>query len=176
MERQHLELQQQAADDTTARLVDDLIRGLEGEVRLARALREALVAQRAAVAANQPDAVEASVNQISHLLLSLRDARQERSRRVQELTGTPALDLDALQDRLGTVPAALQQARADLQREAAAVAREATVNRGILQRVIQSGEAFLQELFRAAGPPAAGYGPGGDRPATPEALWLNREA
>jgi hypothetical protein len=176
MERHLLQRQQPAADTTTARLVDDLIRGLEGEVRLARALREALVAQRAAVAANQPDAVEASVNQISDLLSSLRDARQERIRRVQELTGTPVLDPDALRERLGTVPPALQHARADLQREAAAVAREATVNRGILQRVIQSGEAFLQELFRAAGPRAAGYGPDGDRPAAPGALLLNREA
>jgi hypothetical protein len=176
MGRPELQLRQQAPDPATARLVDELIRGLEGEVRLARALAEALVAQRAAVAANQPEAVEASVSQISHLLLSLRDARQERSRRAQELTGTPTLDLDRLRDLLGTVPAALQQARADLQREAAAVAREATVNRGILQRVIQSGEAFLQELFRAAGPPAAAYGPDGDRPAAPGALLLNREA
>ncbi len=175
MERPQLRLQQQT-DAASARLVEELVRGLEKEVRLARALGEALVAQRAAVAANEPEAVDASVNQIAHLLLSLREARQERCGRLQQLTGSSALDPDLLRERLGEIPAGLLQARADLQRAAAAVAREATVNRGILQRVLQSGEAFLQELFRAAGAPAPGYGPGGDRPSAPGALLLNREA
>jgi len=155
--------------------VRDLTLALAAEGRLVGALGDALRHQRAAVAADQPEAVEASVAEISRLLLALRDARRDRARLLSDALG-PGPGVDALHQVLGTVPPELVRAQADLHRVAVEVAQEAAINRGILRRVIESGEAFLQQLFSSASPASPAYLPRRDEPAGPTSVLFNLEA
>lgn len=163
-------------NSAVGREVQAVTLALAAEIRLVTGLGGALRRQRAAVAADQPDAVEASAAEISGLLLALRDARRERGQLLAQLVAAPGAGIEALRDAFGAVPADLQRAQADLRLAAAEVAREAAINRGILRRVIESGEAFLQQLFTAAIPMAPAYLPRPDESGPPAPVLFNREA
>lgn len=166
----------QSRDPAVGQAVHELTVALESELRLVHGLRDALVQQRTAVAADHPEAVDASADDIARLLLALRDARHDRGRRQSELLGEGAHWIEAVHEMLGTVPPRLLEAQAGLRRAATDVARETAINRSVLQRVISSGEAFLQALFSAAAPPAPNYLPRREEPTAPASVMLNLEA
>jgi len=156
----------------------ELTAALEHEAAAIRGLREALVQQRAAVAANDAAAVNASVDDVGRILLAVEEARRQREAMVAALAGGPGATLEGLgapDARPGR--AAFDTARAALRRAAEEAAHEAAVNRAVLRRAVEAGEAFLQSLFSSAADPSPVYAPaeGRERPGAPGFI-LNRKA
>lgn len=140
--------------------LEELATALEVEIENVEQLCDALLRQRAAVAADQTEAVNASVDDIGRILLALGEARRRRAGIVTTLTGDGEMALEQVGQVLGLpLPAALEQARLRLRRAAGDVIREAAINRGVLHRAIESGEAFLHQLFSATMDPPPVYGP-----------------
>jgi hypothetical protein len=108
----------------------------------------------------------------------LEQARHRRSALVAALSGDPALPLERLETALRRpLPEALERGRAELRRAASDVAREASVNRVVLRRAVEAGEAFLQDLFSVGPFSAHVYGPGEEpRRAGPTGRVFDRTA
>lgn len=123
----------------------ELAGALDHETRLIGTLIAALRDQRAAVAADDAIAVEASVRAVSRALLTLGEVRRNRLALSTELTGAAAGDLDAPQRRLRAA--------------AAEAAREVAINQAVLGRALAAGEAFLQQLLSGAADPTPAYEP-----------------
>jgi hypothetical protein len=158
-----------------ARLAE-LVQALELEARHVGELREALVRQREAVATSQAEQVNATVDTIARMLVALEEARRRRGTLLQELTGDPGTRLEQLQSSIPfPLPASTIAARAALAEAAQGVAREVAINREVLRRAVEAGEAFLQALFSSAVEPSPCYGAG---PAEEQApgLLVNRSA
>jgi hypothetical protein len=104
--------------------------------------------------------VNESVDAVGRILLTLTQARDRRTELVTALTGDPSLPLDRLHGVLGvTASGDFERARGALRQAAEGAAREAAINRGVLRRALEAGEAFLQELFSSTAGPAPVYGP-----------------
>ena len=146
---------------------------LDREAVAAEQLVAVLLEQRGAVAANQPEAVNATVDAIGRILLALTEARERRAALNLEIAGEREVPLDRLVERLG-VPLSREfvEARVRLRRAAEDVTREATINRAVLGRTLQAGQAWLQALFSTAFDPTPGYR-ADDRsePGTPGVLF-----
>ncbi len=137
----------------------ELAECLEEEARLVEALRDALLQQRAAVAADRPEAIQAGVEEMARILLALAETRRRRSERLADLCGDGATPMDRVADILGVpLPPAVESARLHLRRLASDTAREAAINREVLRRAIEAGDAFIQQLFSGAAPPSTAYG------------------
>ena len=133
---------------------------LEREAEAAGELRDSLVEQRAAVASGEARALDGSVDAISRLLLRLQELRRSRGEQLAALAGDAGLGIEQLAGELEVdLPPRLDEARRALRRAAGEVVREATVNRAVLRRTVESGEAFLQALFSAVAGPAPVYAP-----------------
>jgi hypothetical protein len=161
-----------------ARWLGELAEALGQEAEVARELREALIRQRDAVAACDDAGVEASVEAVGRVLLTLETARRRRGELVASVTGRPDLPLEGLETAVGApLPAALLHARQRLRRAAQDVTHEVAINRTVLRRAVEAGETFLQALFSAAGGPAARYAPA-ERPEAAGAtgVLVNRRA
>jgi len=157
----------------------DLIAALERETGIIHELREALVQQRAGVASSDTGAVDASVDSIGRILHALGEARRTRTRLVANLSGDDSTSLLALEARLGgALPEPLALARHELKNAAFAVAHEVTVNRVVLRRAVEAGEAFLQALFSSANPVSPVYHSGDrlDESGPTSGVLLNRKA
>ncbi|MBI5170864.1 MAG: hypothetical protein HZA61_15350 [Candidatus Eisenbacteria bacterium] len=129
----------------------ELTRALERETGTVRELREALLRQRAGVAADSAGAVNESCDDIARLLVAIEAAKRHRAMRIEAVSPEGGVPLDSLERVLGpALPESLVRARAELRREAQATAREAAVNRTVLARTVEAGEAFLQALFSGA--------------------------
>jgi len=103
--------------------------------------------------------VDDSSDVTSRLLLALDEAKRRRTDIVAALTGDPGVPLGHLETQLGeSLPPAVESARLTLQRAAADVSREAAINRVVLRRAVEAGEAFLQDLFSGGEPQPPGYG------------------
>ncbi|MDM7913673.1 MAG: flagellar export chaperone FlgN [Candidatus Eisenbacteria bacterium] len=139
--------------------VDDLISLLQRETRLIIELREVLIRQRAAVGAQDPDGVQASIEGVGRIVTMLAEARTRRSRAIQSLGISPSPStLSQLETALGVdLPLPLLQARAALTREARSVVTEVSINRTVLRRAVETGEAFLQALFSCLSDPSPVY-------------------
>ena len=156
----------QEKSDVTAALppdhpgrLDALRAALLREAELAVQLRDELVQQRGAVASGEPVSVDRSSEATSRLLLALDEAKRRRADIVAALTGDPAVPLDHLEAQLGqSLPPAVESARLTLRRAAADVSREASINRVVLRRAVEAGEAFLQDLFSGGEPRPPSYG------------------
>lgn len=160
-------------DDRTG----SLARALTRESDAVRELRECLVRQRAGVAADSTEAVQGSCDDIASILVRLDAARRHRTALLDALgdgRGTPTFEQLAAANG-GQLPPALDAALRTLKHEAEATAREATVNRKVLERIVASGEAFLQALFTSAVGPDPVYRPG-DRPDDGSGFLLDRKA
>ena len=144
--------------DPTARL--DALRGiLLRESELAMQLREELLRQRGAVADGDAAAVDRGSDATSRLLLMMEEARQRRGDIVASLTGDANVPLDHLETHLGQpLPAAVESARLTLRQAAMDVSQEAAINRVVLRRAVEAGEAFLQDLFSGGATPTPTYG------------------
>ncbi len=155
----------------------ELIRALEREQRHVTELADVLARQRAAVAQDDPDAVDDTVQSLGRVMLALDDARRRRIALVGDIAGDPELSLTMLERRLGNpLPPELNEARRQLRAAAELCAREVRVNQNVLRRALEAGDAYLQTLFSGGHDPAPVYVPG---PRTPEArngLLLNRTA
>ncbi|MFZ5624800.1 MAG: flagellar export chaperone FlgN [Gemmatimonadota bacterium] len=167
-------------DPLDAVTAEALLVALADEARAMDAVREALLSQRAAVAANETERVEASVQAIGRNLLLVEEAHRRRTAVVTALAGSddpPALDRI---EQLATPSQrqALADARATLRSAAAAVTREARINQQVLKGAVAAGDAFLQQLFTAAaaGPATYGRSPIIDEPRADAGLLLNRIA
>jgi hypothetical protein len=138
--------------------VGDLARALDRETEVIHALRDALIEQRAGVASAEADAVNASVDGIGRILLALDEARLHRAAMLSTIVGDPTLPLDRLESALGaSLPPKVAAARLTLRHAAEEVAREVSINRAVLHRAVEAGEAFLQALFSAATDPTPVY-------------------
>ena len=162
---------------TLAEALPQLTLALDREAEGVRRLGDALVIQRAAVAADDQHGVESTVRAIGSVLTALERARRARANLVETLTGRADLPLDQLEEAIGVpLSEALATARAALRAAAQATAREAAVNRAVLRDVIGAGEAFLQALLTSAAP-APVYAPAGRRDdPVPGSLLVNRTA
>jgi hypothetical protein len=123
----------------------ELAGALDHETRLIGTLIAALRDQRAAVAADDAIAVEASVRAVSRALLTLSEARRNRLDLSAEVTGAADDSLDAPRRRLRAA--------------AAEAAREVAINQAVLGRALAAGEAFLQQLLSGAADPTPAYEP-----------------
>jgi hypothetical protein len=161
---------------TDSRL-DDLTAALQRELRLIEDLRQALLRQRAGVAADDAEAIDTSVQVVGRTLLTLDSARRRRMEIVASLLGTEDAPLTQLERRLGgELPASLMAARAAVER-AAAAAQEVAINQQVLRRALEAGDAFLQQLFASTADPMPAYAPGPRAPEPrPSGLLLNRRA
>jgi len=147
-----------AAPVADAAWLESLREMLLHEAELATLLRDELLRQRAAVAAGDTAAVDRSSDATSRILLGLDEARERRMAVIAELTGDPKAPLDHLATLLGQpLPTALESARLTLREAATNAAREASVNRVVLRRAVEAGEAFLQDLFSGGAPQAPTY-------------------
>lgn len=159
--------------------LDALGASLRHETQLVVSLREALVAQRAAIAANESAGVHATIADIGRILQGLTEARRARGQVLHTLCGDAALPLDDLEATLGLpFPAAVREARRVLRGEAEAVAREVAINHRVLRGAVEAGDRFLQELFSSWGDSTPTYsaGDGRDDPSRPTGVFLNKVA
>ena len=158
--------------------LERLTAALEHEIVAVRELGEALVQQRSAVAASDIAAVNASVDDVGRLLLSVDESRRHRLAVVAELGGAPGASLEEFEPPPGSQGAsAYAAARAALRREAEKAAHEAAVNRTVLRSAVEAGNAFLQALFSSAEDPSPVYG-AAERQTPPRSAGfiLNRRA
>jgi hypothetical protein len=139
----------------------DLTGALDHELRLIDDLKQALLRQRSAVAADDPEAIESSVHAIGRTLLTLEEARRRRGSILALLVGNPSIALSDLDGMLGIdMPERLVAAREAVRRAAAATSRELAINQTILRRALEAGDAFLQQLFSSTVDPMPVYSPG----------------
>jgi hypothetical protein len=156
-----------------------LTAALHSERRILEQLREALIAQRATLAAGEPTAVCTEADLISRILLTLQEARRHRAAVLDELVHDPRLPLTRLAAALGRpLPPALIDAQFELRRILEGVMFDAAVNRTVLRRVLDSGESYLHSLFAAAQPASPSYTARETReePRAGSALFVNRRA
>jgi hypothetical protein len=140
------------------RQLDELAATLDREQVVAEELRGALIAQRSAVAANDPGAMNAGLEIIGRTLFTLEEARRHRGEILTMLAGDARLPLDRLEQALGRpLPAAVHDARRRLCRTVERVANEARINHRVLQRALEAGNAYLHQLFTAAETPSPVY-------------------
>jgi len=157
--------------------LEELAAALAHELRLIDDLRQALLRQRTAVAADDPDAIESSVQAIGRTLLTLDEARRRRGALVALVAGSDAVALADLESRLGfPLPAGLIAAREAVRREAEATTRELAINQTVLRRALEAGDAFLQQLFSSTVDPTPTYAPGPRVETRSSGLLLNRTA
>ncbi len=129
-----------------------LVRSLRAEQELLGELQAQLVEQRAGLAANDTAALEQVVQQIGRTLLTIREARRQRTVLVELIGGQGATTLS---DVAAQLPVPVAEPFRALCRELHAVAlmasRELQVNQLALRQAISLGEQFLQRLLTAPG-------------------------
>lgn len=165
-------------DGVFARWQRELAESMEQEAEVARELREALLRQREGVASLDHRAVEGSVDAIGRVLHTLEQAKRRRIELVTAVSGSPDTTLERLEDTLGVpLSADLLRARERLRRAAHDVAHEVAVNRAVLRRAVEAGEAFVQALFSTVSESVPSYAPG-ERAEAPAAtgVLVNRRA
>jgi hypothetical protein len=137
-----------------------------------------MASQRAAVAANDDDALRVSSQAVGRISRTLEEAKKRRASVVHYLTGREDLALNQLEYFLGEpLPLELDTARTQVRLAAQSVAREAVVNRAVLQRAKDANDAFLQELFSAVSRSDAVYGRSpGENEGEISGRFLNRKA
>lgn len=154
----------------------ELARALTREAGVVRDLREALLRQRAGVAADAVADVHVSCDDIARVLVTLDSARRHRATVLGSLVRETPATLEALARELGgSLPPELAEAALALRREAEATAGEAAVNRTVLQRTVEAGEAFLQALFTSTTPPDPVYRHGDRREDEAAGFLLDRK-
>jgi hypothetical protein len=146
-----------AAEPTRApaATLDSLADAMESERRVLDEIAGTMRRQRAAVGANDLDAIDDSVFAMHRLLQTLGAARQRR-RMVSRLFGAsddlPIRDLESLLGPLMTVR--IGAAREALQQSARALSSEVQINRRVLREAMASGEDFVRTLAGVTDPGA----------------------
>jgi hypothetical protein len=159
--------------------LSDLAEALLYEANVIEELRQALLRQRAGVAADDAELVETSIHAMGRTLLTLDEAKRRRAALTALIAGGNPTPLDGLEAVLGgTLPREVEEARTMVKRAALLTAQDVAINQHILKRALEAGDLFLQKLFSMSGQPAPGYARG-ERPLEPapqSGLILNRTA
>jgi hypothetical protein len=161
----------------TSDRLSDLAAALIQEHRLIEELREALVRQRAGVATGDSELIDGSEYAIARTLLTREEARRRRGSLTAALMGRPGLALSDLELFVGALPAPLLAAREAVRRAVEATAHDLAINRRVLRRALEAGDAFRQQLFSSVsdtmGAPIPSLPPAGSRLSGP---FLDRTA
>ncbi len=168
-----------ATEPASALRMGDLAQALLYEANVIEELRQALLRQRAGVAADDAELVEASIHAMGRTLLTLDEARRRRGALTALITGSEPTPLEKLEAMFGGIlPPELEAARTKVKRAALATAQEVAINQHILRRALEAGDAFLQRLFSMASDPAPNYqrNEGLAESAPRSGLILNRTA
>jgi hypothetical protein len=137
--------------------LDELESALSEEQVLIEDLGQMLRRQRAGVAADDQDVIEATVQAISRTLLTLEEARRRRAALITLVIGNPGVALEDLQRHLAIpLPVGFMEARERVRRAGEAIAGDVAMNQDVLRRALEAGEAFRQRLFSGAIPPISG--------------------
>jgi hypothetical protein len=138
----------------------ELSAALQKEAKVVAALRDALIEQRTALAADDAEAVNTASDAVGRILLVLEEVRSSRATVLAAIGGGEPVRIEQIEETLGiSLPLPLEQARAELRRVGQEVAREVAVNRAVLRRAVETGEAFLQALFSSTLEPSPVYQP-----------------
>jgi hypothetical protein len=147
-----------ATEPSVSERLSDLAESLLYEANVIEELRQALLRQRAGVAADDTDLVESSIHAMGRTLLTLDEAKRRRAALTSLIAGGEPTPLDRLESILGgTLPREVEEARALVKRSALLTAQDVAINQHILKRALEAGDLFLQKLFSMAGDPAPGY-------------------
>lgn len=132
----------------TIRAQHPLSQALSAETELIGSLRTALWHQRAGVAESDPAKVETATMAIARIAVAMGQVRKERFSLIDAITGSGVSGLDAAIEALPVeFRPALEHVRDRLRDEIVAATQDATITQLVLRRALQSGEAFLQQLF-----------------------------
>lgn len=159
--------------------LDELTRALETETGLLGELVETLLGQRGAVAAGDLDRVFAGSDRVTETLLKLDRARTGRRDLMVRVAGDPALPLADLEVKLGRpLPEAAVRARKDLRDAARRAERELAINRAVLRRAQDAGQAHFDALLGWLERETPLYGPAAGKPRGTDraALVVNKVA
>ncbi len=169
-----------AAGPSSTIRMGDLAQALLYEANVIEELRQALLRQRAGVAADDAEQVESSIHAMGRTLLTLEEARRRRGALTALISGSDPTPIEKLEVMFGGVlPPELENARSKVKRAALATAQEVAINQHILRRALEAGDAFLQRLFSMAADPAPSYQRKDSAPEAASArsgLILNRMA
>jgi hypothetical protein len=126
---------------------------LPEEQSLMEDLDRMLLRQRAGVAADDPEAIQAAVQAISRAWLTLDEARRRRTALITLVSGNPGVALEDLQGHVAIpLPAGFMEARERVRRAGEAIAGDVAINQDVLHRTLEADEAFRQWLFSGAIP------------------------
>lgn len=138
-----------------------LVRGLHAELALLEELRSRLIAQRAALAADDTPSLEQVVQEIGRTLLTIREARRQRALLMEMVSGQVGAGLMEVALSLPTADGnAFRALCQDLHGAAVIAGRELAINQTAIRRAIESGERFLQHLLTVPGQDDAGAASG----------------
>lgn len=159
--------------------VDVLVDVLSSERRLLEELVAVMQRQRAAVAADDLQALDDSVFATYRVLATLGEARRRR-RSVNRLFGREEdFDMNELEDTLGAaITPTLVEARDALRDIALALATEVQRNKQVLEQAMARGKDYVTALVGAAAPPtpAVGYANRGGTPPAGTRRLVDRSA
>jgi hypothetical protein len=145
-------------EGTVHHRLDDLTGALGHELRLIDDLRQALIRQRVAVAADDPEAIESSVHAIGRTLLTLEEARRGRGALIALVACNGAIALSDLEAHVGfSLPDGFVAAREAVHQAAEATSRELAINQTVLRHALEAGDAYLQQLFSSTSHPMPAY-------------------
>ena len=149
---------------STPELLVDVLRS---EKRLLEELVSVMQRQRAAVAADDLQALDDSVFATYRVLATLGEARRRRRSVVRLLGRDEDFDMNELEAELGDgASPALLAARDALPETATALATEVARNKAVLEQAMARGKDYVHALVSAGAPGPAGYGHGAPAPAT----------
>jgi hypothetical protein len=146
-----------AREGATAVAAKHLVEALTHELELLYQFGDALVRQRAAVAASDEPSLQAATHDIASVMATLETCRRTRTASLVAVGAGTDSTLSSLERVLGDpLPPALEDIRRRLRLAAESVSREAGVNRVVLKRAVETGAAFLQQLFSGTEAPETG--------------------
>jgi hypothetical protein len=167
------------AEPTALSRMGDLAAALDHEAGIIEELRQALLRQRAGVAEDDQEMIEASLHAMGRTLLTLDEAKRRRAALTALIVGGEATPLDRIEVALGSrLTPEVERARDRVKRAALQAAQDVAINQHILRRALEAGDAFLQRLFSMSGDPAPAYqrGERATEPTPRSGLILNRTA
>jgi FlgN protein len=128
------------------------------ERRLLEELMTVMQQQRAAVAADDLQALDDSVFATYRVLATLGEARRRRKTVNRLLGGDEDMNVNDLEEILGdrATPTVID-ARNALQDAAVSLSHEVDVNKQVLRTALDNGNDYVQKLFGASQAPAATY-------------------
>lgn len=155
-----------------------LANALRAEAGCLQTLSRSLEEQRAAVASGATDRIEASARALARVTLAVDEARRNRATAITAFGDGTHTSLRALASHPdGGLTPDVVESWAALQQVAATAAREAAINRQVIQRALDAGDAYLQRLFAVVAEPTPVYQPRARAEATaPSGALLSRTA